>query len=158
MNATVNGVSSRSGKEQVMSARLPQDLIHALLSQLDRMFVWQVSPFSFFFCFLDQSPLLLIIYISPSFLFLFSPPLCHALVLTLTLFFMSVFTASCSLPCTFPDVFKAISGCCVYTSSSGRQQETYDLIDVPCRGKHSHISPSAFSAFLHYVLSVQLPL
>lgn len=87
MNVTVNGVSSRSGKEQVMSARLPQDLIRALLSQLDRVFVWQVSPFSFFFCFLDQSPLLLIIYISPSFLFLFSPPLCHALVLTLTLFF-----------------------------------------------------------------------
>lgn len=40
-----------------MSARRPQDLFRALLSQLDRVFVWQVSPFSFFFCFLDQSPL-----------------------------------------------------------------------------------------------------
>lgn len=27
-----------------------------------------------------------------------------------------------------------------------------DLIDVPCRGKHSHLFPSAFSAFLSLCL------
>lgn len=81
-----NGVNACPG-QKVTSAR-----IRALLSQLDRVFVWQVSPFSYFLCFLDWSPLTYLLCTFLNFSCLCRLPLCHPLVLTLTfLFYVCVY-------------------------------------------------------------------